>query len=178
MATINQIPMTIMGNIVKDLEPKRTAGGKTVITFRVAQTSSTERNGKWEDGETTFIRCVAYGALADHMIASGIRKGTRVIVTGRFVQRDWADRDRREAQQLRTQRRRHRHLHPLCDGPDHQSQRNRRTVGIPAAADSICADPASPRSERRSMARHGPGPIRRTTGTYLLKNKNSRAHDI
>ena len=81
--------MTIMGNIVKDLEPKRTAGGKTVITFRVAQTSSTERNGKWEDGETTFIRCVAYGALADHMIASGIRKGTRVIVTGRFVQRDW-----------------------------------------------------------------------------------------
>ena len=30
MATINQIPMTIMGNIVKDLEPKRTAGGKTV----------------------------------------------------------------------------------------------------------------------------------------------------
>mgnify|MGYP000432328456 CR=1 FL=1 len=51
MATINQIPMTIMGNIVKDLEPKRTAGGKTVITFRVAQTSSTERNGKWEDGE-------------------------------------------------------------------------------------------------------------------------------
>lgn len=89
MATINQIPMTIMGNIVKDLEPKHTAGGKTVITFRVAQTSSTERNGKWEDGETTFIRCVAYGALADHMIASGIRKGTRVIVTGRFVQRDW-----------------------------------------------------------------------------------------
>ena len=89
MATINQIPMTIMGNIVKDLEPKRTAGGKTVITFRVAQTSVTERNGKWEDGETTFIRCVAYGALADHMITSGIRKGTRVIVTGRFVQRDW-----------------------------------------------------------------------------------------
>ena len=34
MATINQIPMTIMGNIVKDLDPKRTAGGKTVITFR------------------------------------------------------------------------------------------------------------------------------------------------
>lgn len=89
MATINQIPMTIMGNIVKDLEPKRTAGGKTVITFRVAQTSSTEKNGKWEDGETTFIRCVAYGALADHMIASGIRKGTRVIVTGRYAQRDW-----------------------------------------------------------------------------------------
>ncbi|WP_281775181.1 single-stranded DNA-binding protein [Bifidobacterium ruminantium] len=89
MATINQIPMTIMGNIVKDLEPKRTAGGKTVITFRVAQTSVTERNGKWEDGETTFIRCVAYGALADHMIASGIRKGTRVIVTGRYAQRDW-----------------------------------------------------------------------------------------
>ena len=104
MATINQIPMTIMGNIVKDLEPKRTAGGKTVITFRVAQTSSTERNGKWEDGETTFIRCVAYGVLADHMIASGIRKGTRVIVTGRFVQRDWqTERERSAAASNSTQ---------------------------------------------------------------------------
>ena len=59
------------------------------VNFRVAQTSVTEKNGKWEDGETTFIRCVAYGILADHMIASGIRKGTRVIVSGRYVQRDW-----------------------------------------------------------------------------------------
>ena len=57
MATINQIPMTLMGNLVSDLEPKRTAGGKTVVNFRVAQTSVTEKNGKWEDGETTFIRC-------------------------------------------------------------------------------------------------------------------------
>lgn len=50
MATINQIPMTLMGNLVSDLEPKRTAGGKTVVNFRVAQTSVTEKNGKWEDG--------------------------------------------------------------------------------------------------------------------------------
>ena len=31
MATINQIPMTIMGNLVSGLEPKRTSGGKTVV---------------------------------------------------------------------------------------------------------------------------------------------------
>ena len=77
MATINQIPMTLMGNLVSDLEPKRTAGGKTVVNFRVAQTSVTEKNGKWEDGETTFIRCVAYGILADHMIASGLSSPER-----------------------------------------------------------------------------------------------------
>lgn len=122
MATINQIPMTIMGNIVKDLEPKRTAGGKTVVAFRVAQTSVTERNGRWEDGETTFIRCVAYGPLADHMISSGIRKGTRVVVIRTIRATRLADRDGGEAQQLRTQRRRHRYLRPLCDGPDYQSQ--------------------------------------------------------
>ncbi len=81
--------MTVMGNLVSDPEPKRTAGGRTVVNFRVAQTSATERNGAWEDGETIFIRCVAYGPLADHMTASGIRKGSRVIVTGRFTQRDW-----------------------------------------------------------------------------------------
>lgn len=45
----------------------------------------------------------------------------------------------------------------------------------------IAADPTSstnPRGERRSMVRRGPGPFRRTTGTCLLKNKNSKAHDI
>ena len=89
MATINQIPMSIMGNITADLEPKHTAGGKTVVSFRVAQSSATERNGRWEDGETTYIRCVAYGAMADHMVASGMRKGTRIVATGRYVQRDY-----------------------------------------------------------------------------------------
>ena len=89
MATINQIPMSIMGNITADLEPKRTAGGKTVVSFRVAQTSVTDKNGRWEDGETTYIRCVAYGALADHMVASGMRKGTRIVATGRYIQRDY-----------------------------------------------------------------------------------------
>ena len=174
MATINQIPMTIMGNIVKDLEPKRTAGGKTVITFRVAQTSSTERNGKWEDGETTFIRCVAYGVLADHMIASGIRKGTRVIVTGRFVQRDWQTETGEKRSSSELNRRRHRCLHPLCHGPDRQSQRiYRRAADTPIAADPTSS--AGPTSERRSMVRRGPGTFRRTTGTCLLKNKNSKA---
>ena len=89
MATINQIPMSIMGNITADLEPKHTAGGKTVVSFRVAQTSVTDMNGRWEDGETTYIRCVAYGALADHMVASGMRKGTRIVATGRYIQRDY-----------------------------------------------------------------------------------------
>lgn len=178
MATINQIPMTIMGNIVKDLDPKRTAGGKTVITFRVRadQQHREERQmGGRRDHVHPLRRIRRTGGSHDRFRHPQGDQGHRhrPIRATRL-----ADRDRREAQQLRTQRRRHRHLHPLCDGPDHQSQRNRRTVGIPAAADSICADPASPRSERRSMARHGPGPIRRTTGTYLLKNKNSRAHDI
>ena len=31
MATINQIPMTIMGNIVKNLEPKRRRRGEGLI---------------------------------------------------------------------------------------------------------------------------------------------------
>ena len=78
MATINQIPMAVMGNLVTDLEPKRTGKGTTVINFRVAQTSSVEKSGKWEDG-----------GVADHMVASGMGKGTRVVVTGRYVQRDY-----------------------------------------------------------------------------------------
>ncbi len=128
MATINQIPMTLMGNLVSDLEPKRTAGGKTVVNFRVAQTSAAEKNGKWEDGETTFIRCVAYGILADHMIASGIRKGTR---------------DGGEAKQLRAQRGRSRRLRPLRHRPDHQGHRQRRHATRSAGPTATADGPAN-----------------------------------
>ena len=134
MATINQIPMTLMGNLVSDLEPKRTAGGKTVVNFRVAQTSVTEKNGKWEDGETTFIRCVAYGILADHMIASGIRKGTRVIVSGRYVQRDWQTEtgERRSSYELNvddlgSQRMIHGPLPHRTSSPNHRSRPSRKS---------------------------------------------------
>lgn len=143
MATINQIPMTLMGNLVSDLEPKRTAGGKTVVNFRVAQTSAAEKNGKWEDGETTFIRCVAYGILADHMIASGIRKGTRVIVSGRYVQRDWQTEMGGEAKQLRAQRGRSRRLRPLRHRPDHQGHRQRRHATRSAGPTATADGPAN-----------------------------------
>lgn len=170
MATINQIPMTIMGNIVKDLEPKRTAGGKTVVAFRVAQTSVTERNGRWEDGETTFIRCVAYGPLADHMISSGIRKGTRVVVTGRFVQRDWQTEtgEKRSSFELNAD-----DIGTSVRYATVQITKANESAATPPAPQSQPTQPAQPTQEakRRSMAQRGPGPFRRTTGTELLKQE-------
>lgn len=90
---INQIPMTICGNITADLAPRTTRTGQTVISFDVASTERIERDNKWEDGQTTFIRCVAWGALAEHMTASHMGKGTRIIATGTFAQRDWQTQD-------------------------------------------------------------------------------------
>ena len=89
MTTINEITMTVAGNLVADPEIKHTTTGRSVARFRIAQTAAVERNGAWEDGQTTFIRCVAYGPIADHLAASRIGKGTRLVVTGRYAQRDW-----------------------------------------------------------------------------------------
>ena len=89
MTTINEITMTVAGNLVADPKIKHTTTGRSVARFRIAQTAAVERNGAWEDGQTTFIRCVAYGPIADHIAASRIGKGTRLVVTGRYAQRDW-----------------------------------------------------------------------------------------
>ena len=44
--------------------------------------------GKWQDGDTLFLRCSAWRELADHA-AESLTKGMRVIVTGRLKQRSY-----------------------------------------------------------------------------------------
>lgn len=90
MATINRIPLTIVGNIGR-MEYRRNRNGDLYANFSVAQTERIQRDGRWEDGQTTWIRCVAGYELAEHMQASRIDKGTRVVVTGWYTQRDWVN---------------------------------------------------------------------------------------
>ena len=164
------------GNIVKNLEPKRTAGGKTVVAFRVAQTSVTERNGRWEDGETTFIRCVAYGALADHMISSGIRKGTRSSSPDDSCNATGRPRQGRSAAASNST--------PTTSVPPSAMRRSRSPKPmnpLPRHRHPNRSRPNLLNQPKRRKTIHGPtcpGPFRRTTGTGFLKKKNSRAHDI
>jgi single-strand DNA-binding protein len=88
MATDNQL--TIAGNLTADPELRFTGAGQPVANFTVAQTpryrdSST---GEWKDGDTLFLNCTAWRAMAEN-IAESLSRGMRVIVTGRLKQRSY-----------------------------------------------------------------------------------------
>jgi len=46
------------------------------------------RHGEWQDGETWFLRCSAWGDLAENITAS-LAKGAAVVATGRLRARTW-----------------------------------------------------------------------------------------
>ncbi|MEX0151412.1 single-stranded DNA-binding protein [Microbacterium sp. LMI1-1-1.1] len=82
--------ITIVGNIVSDLEERTTRGGDAVAAFRVA---SGERKydrdrGEWIDVHTNFYSVSVFGELGRHALAS-LRKGQRVLLTGRLRLREW-----------------------------------------------------------------------------------------
>lgn len=88
--------ITITGNVATDPERKHTSGGVAITTFRVARTLRRyERGtGAWTDAGTNFYTVSVFRALADHAFES-LRKGDRVILTGKLRVRDWDNGNRR-----------------------------------------------------------------------------------
>jgi single-strand DNA-binding protein len=86
--------VTVVGNITAEPELRFTPGGNGVATFTVASTPRTfdKQANKWEDGETLFLRCQVWREAAES-VAESLTKGTRVIVTGRLVQRSYETRE-------------------------------------------------------------------------------------
>lgn len=81
------------GNLAADPEYKVSDAGVPRATFRIGITKRLRNDrGGWEDGPTTWIRCVAWGRLADN-IAATLRKGTRATVCGDLRQRSYTDKD-------------------------------------------------------------------------------------
>jgi single-strand DNA-binding protein len=84
----------VAGNLTADVELRFTQTGTAVASFTVAATPRTfdkAANG-WKDGETVFLRVAAWRALAENA-AESLRKGARVIVTGRLRQSSWTAED-------------------------------------------------------------------------------------
>lgn len=84
--------ITVAGNLVADPEARVSQAGKPWVTFRIANTPRVrDRNtNEWADGETLWLGCRAYGQEAEN-IAASLRKGQRVVVTGRLSQRSYTD---------------------------------------------------------------------------------------
>lgn len=81
--------ITVIGNITEP-ELRQTNGGVPVVSFRIASTQRRydRAEEKWVDGATNWFGVSAFRGLGEHAFRS-LRKGDRVIVTGRLRLKDW-----------------------------------------------------------------------------------------
>lgn len=79
--------ITISGNVGRDPELKYSASGTAVVKFSVADTT-----GKDDNKKTVWHDVVVFKEQAEHVAAS-VKKGSRVIVTGRLDKSDYTGKD-------------------------------------------------------------------------------------
>jgi len=87
----NETTTTVAGNLTAVPELRFTpTTGRAVATFTVASTTRVldTSSGEWRDGGTLFMRCTAWRQMAQNAVES-LRKGDRVVVTGRLQQRTY-----------------------------------------------------------------------------------------
>ena len=82
--------ITLAGNLTADPDLRYTPTGVAVAAFTVASSRRVydTDSGQWKDADTLFLRCSAWRQLAEHS-AESLRKGMRVVVTGRLRQREY-----------------------------------------------------------------------------------------
>ena len=82
--------ITIVGNLTADPELRTTRNGRSVAGFSVGSTPRAfdRQLNQWVDGDALFLRCSAWGDLAEHC-AQSLSKGMRVIAQGRLTQHSW-----------------------------------------------------------------------------------------
>ena len=86
--------ITVIGNLTGDPELRFTPSGAAVANFTVASTPRTfdRQSNEWKDGDTLFMRCSIWREAAEN-VAESLTKGTRVIASGRLVQRSYETRE-------------------------------------------------------------------------------------
>jgi single-strand DNA-binding protein len=85
---------TLSGNLTADPELRFTPSGSAVASFTIASTPRYfDRDAsEWKDGETMFMRCSIWNEYAEN-VAESLRRGDRVIATGRLSQRNYETRE-------------------------------------------------------------------------------------
>ena len=93
---------TLTGNLTRDPELRHTANGP-VVTIAIADTARRRnpQTQQWENGDTSYYSATAWGPAAENVLES-LKRGQRVIVTGRLVERSFtATRGEHEGQTIR-----------------------------------------------------------------------------
>jgi single-strand DNA-binding protein len=81
--------VTIVGNVTRDPELRFTPSGQANARLGVAVNRRwQDRNsGEWQEA-TSYFDVICWRDLAEN-VSDSIKKGTRVVVTGRLEQRSW-----------------------------------------------------------------------------------------
>jgi single-strand DNA-binding protein len=89
MASLNRV--TLIGNVGKDPEIRKTQAGKSIANFSVA-TSETWKSQDGEKHEKTFWHnCVCFNEGLSGVIEKYVRKGSKIYVEGSLQTRKWQD---------------------------------------------------------------------------------------
>ena len=78
-----------MNQATDDLELRYTQSGAALASFTVA-VSHRSKHSEWQDVNDGFFRCTAWRSVAENASRT-LKKGMRVFVAGKLVQRSWQD---------------------------------------------------------------------------------------
>lgn len=82
----------VIGNLTADPELTWSSGGAAMLKFSVAANRSWKNDkDEWEN-EVSYVDCIAWRQVAEDA-AAVLEKGMPVVITGRFEQRFWDDKE-------------------------------------------------------------------------------------
>jgi len=84
--------ITINGNVGRDPVIRFTKSGKAWTKFSVAVTERVKEGDEWIDGTTTWFEVSCWNRLAEDT-AETVKKGSRVVLSGRFKTEKWTGED-------------------------------------------------------------------------------------
>ena len=86
MSALNMVALN--GRIGNDIEVKDMGNNRKVVNLRIAHDAGYMKDGAYVQ-RTHWFNTVAYGALAEKVIAKIARKGDLVNITGVLVSKEW-----------------------------------------------------------------------------------------
>ena len=83
--------VAVIGRLTRDPELRTTPGGTSLCEAGIAVNGTVKKNGEWED-YANFFNVTVFGNQGE-ALAKHTKKGDRIGVVGRLVQRRWEAQD-------------------------------------------------------------------------------------
>jgi len=83
---------TLIGNLTRDIELKKTQAGQSVCSFSIATNRAWKNANGDKQEDVQFHNIVAWGKLAE-ICAQYLSKGKKIYAEGRLQTRQWEDKE-------------------------------------------------------------------------------------